>query len=663
MAFQTFRRSLPLIAVLLLGACAKKAEEPMVVAPPPPSVLLVQATEMSPHFKAVDGHLELGGTFYGYADVDGDALEVAKPAQEFVKKMAETQPKLSMFAKQDFKEFMTTLGIDDIKAVGMSSVRESSGYYRNRTFIYTPNGRHGLLAVFGGNPGPFVNEKLAPADVDYYTEFDVNLKAIYDTIEAVIQKVNGPDAATDFRSKVKKIGAAANFSLLDLINGLNTKVTFFMRFDDKRTLDLGPPTQLTVPAFDSLFEVDGVGTVIANAIKDEVSKGTFVVTTSGDLTLYTSKIPSKIPGLETVIGFRKDTLYVASSTDFLKESLARTSGLDANPAFTAGLAPLGKEGNGVTWISPHYMSRLKDLGDMNAHASPQLHTFLEAYSRNLPVISQPLISLRTNLPEGILMRSTWNRSLKADVALLMIYNPVTIGLVAAAAIPAFQKARYAQRPAASTYQKSYNLNSGNLSFPSTGAFGQFSPSMSLGGTTAPTSVPMPPPPDMMSTAKQYEAVRHNLVLISQDAEYYYAARGVTSVAYDDLYGFGKVKGGFVSVAGEDYHSLILRKGLILFLHMPDGHIVNYSPPDRANALHATEAQKKIIREHLITLHDAMEVHIKTHSPQFVYYSDLSNGRYYQPFFPVIGEDYSTISFIPWEPLKLILPDGSVITYP
>jgi type IV pilus assembly protein PilA len=59
----------------------------------------------------------------------------------------------------------------------------------------------------------------------------------------------------------------------------------------------------------------------------------------------------------------------------------------------------------------------------------------------VPEVSQPLIAERINLPDGVLVRSYWCRSLKQDVAMIAFYNPVSVGILAAMAIPAFQKVR------------------------------------------------------------------------------------------------------------------------------------------------------------------------------------------------------------------------------
>jgi type IV pilus assembly protein PilA len=75
-----------------------------------------------------------------------------------------------------------------------------------------------------------------------------------------------------------------------------------------------------------------------------------------------------------------------------------------------------------------------------AQMQPQAASMMEWFQGNVPELERPLVSVRSNLPEGILTRSYSFRSLKQEV-LLGANSPVTIGLLAAMAIPAFQKVR------------------------------------------------------------------------------------------------------------------------------------------------------------------------------------------------------------------------------
>jgi hypothetical protein len=50
-----------------------------------------------------------------------------------------------MVAQQDLSAIVTMLGLTDVKAMGVSSVPDGSGFFRNRVFVYTGGERHGCF--------------------------------------------------------------------------------------------------------------------------------------------------------------------------------------------------------------------------------------------------------------------------------------------------------------------------------------------------------------------------------------------------------------------------------------------------------------------------------------------------------------------------------------
>jgi hypothetical protein len=521
---------------LTFAGCSKKpeAEVPAKRA----AVELVPEAERSRHFEAVNSHLELGGTLYAYADVDGDALALAASAQSMVRQIAVAQPQFATLGRQDFKALFSELGLNDVKAIGLSSVREVGGNYRNRTFIFTPEGRHGLLAVFGGQPGRFIGARLAPPDTDLYSECEFDVTALYDTIKEVVAKVSGPEAAASFEKKLRDAGAKSGFSVLDLIEGLNGRLTIIIRMDPGATLDstVGPKP-VKIPGFNAVLRVDGIGSALQGALeKSDALTGSV----SGSRHLFTMRKPVAFAGIRPVLEVDGKTLYAATSADFLRECMDRQAGLDANPQFAAGLAALGPDGNGLTWISPRFFSRLKEIGSMNPDAAPDLKRILDVFNSNLPAVAQPLFSVRSNLPDGILIRSNWNRSLKPDIAMFTVYNPVTIGLVAAMAIPAFQKVQQASQMKAAQSRP-------------------------------------PAAPPRLPANTEYSRIVDNLRVLNEAAERYYADHDATTATFEQLVGPDKYVPALVPVAGEDYRTVLFKKGRPVRIYLKDGRVISYPP--------------------------------------------------------------------------------------
>jgi len=217
--------------LLLFAACNKKAEVPATVAPKPVVIDVVKETERSRSFLAVSRQLELGGPLYGYMDVDGDVQKLAGGIQQLLEQVGKTQPNIAPFAKQDYAALAAMLGLTDIKAMGVSSVPDGTGFFRNRMFLYTGGERHGVLAGLGGKPGPFTHVNLAPADAAFYVESELDLPVIYRSIKEVVAKVGGEPVSMQFEAALKKAGEGAALSVLDLIYGFKGHSAMVLRLD------------------------------------------------------------------------------------------------------------------------------------------------------------------------------------------------------------------------------------------------------------------------------------------------------------------------------------------------------------------------------------------------------------------------------------------------
>lgn len=507
-----------MIALLTVAACSKKAEAPAAAVPKPVAIDVVKETERSRSFLAVGKQLELGGTLYGYMDVDGDVQKVTGGIRDLLTQVGKTQPQVAPFANQDYAALAMILGLTDVKAMGVSSVPDGGGFFRNRMFLYTGGERHGLLAGLGGKPGPFTHLNLAPADTAFYGEAEMDLPVIYRSIKDVIAKVAGEPAGTQFETALKKAGEAAALSVLDLIYGLKGRSAVVLRVDASKTLRVpGPPPGVVLPSFAFLICIDGIAPVVETALaKSPVLKRT----DSGTLHIYESAQPLPLEGIQPVLVADGSTLYVATSRAFYDECRAQKTGLAQREEFKRALAHVGSEGNGLSYVSPRLFEQLRQIEKLNPGLQADTKATLRFVMSHLPTPSQPLVAVRTNLPDGVLIRSYLNRSLKQDVVMISVYNPVTIGLVAAMAIPAFQKVRM---------------------------------------------------------ASQEKAVLNNLRQLAAAADRYYLENGVATANLTDLVGPTRYIKVLNPVAGEDYRTLRFRQGQTLRVKLADGRTVEYTP--------------------------------------------------------------------------------------
>lgn len=506
------------VALLTLAACSKKTEAPVAEAPKPATIDVVKESERSRSFLAVSKQLELGGPLYGYMDVDGDVKKLAGGLQEVLTQIGKAQPNVAPFANQDFAALAAILGLTDVKALGVSSVPDEAGFFRNRMFLYTGGERHGLLAGLGGKPGPFTHLNLAPADAAFYGESEMDLPVIYRAIKEVIAKVAGEPVGTQFEAALKKAGDAATLSVLDLIYGLKGRSALVLRLDATKTQRWpGPPPGVTLPAIELLICVDGIAPIVESALaKSPLLKRT----DSGTQHIYEIVLPLPIEGLQPVLVADGSTLYVATSRAFLDECRTQKSGLAQSAEFQRSLAHVGHEGNGLSYVSPRFFEQLRRIEALNPALQAQTKSTLQMVVSRLPSPNQPLIAVRTNLPDGVLVRSYLNRSMKQDVAMISVYNPVTIGLIAAMAIPAFQKVRM---------------------------------------------------------ASQEKAILNNLRMLEAASTQYYLETGKTAAEFNDIVGPTRYVKALQSVAGEDYRRLRFEQGQPFRVALPDGRVIQYPP--------------------------------------------------------------------------------------
>ena len=509
------------ILLALAAGCQKKAEPatpaPTPTAPKPVTVEVVKDAERSRNFAAVNKHLELGGSLYGYIDVEGDVLKLTAGAQELLNQASKTQPELAPFAKQDLAAIAGTLGLTDIKAVGVSSVRDESGYFRNRMFFYAPGERRGLLRGLGGKPGPFTHLNLAPTDTAFYAEADIDVPVVYQTIKEVVAKVAGEPIGNQLETILKKAGENAALSVLDLIYGLKGHSAIVMRVDPEHTIRTPGQPGFALPGVSLLVCIDGV----AQVIEPSLAKSPLIKRSdAGTLHIYELGMQSPVPEIQPVLIADGTTLYFATTRAFFDECRGLKTGLAQSAEFQRATAGVGVEGNGISYVHPRLFEAIRKIESLNPSLPPQAKPVMAMIMSKVPKIDRPMVALRTNLPDGILVSAYWDRSFKQEVAMISVYNPVTVGLVAAMAIPAFQKVR---------------------------------------------------------SSSQEKAVMNNLRQLSAAADQYYLENGVTTVSLNALVGPDKYVRRLQPVMGEDYRQLRFVQGQPLRLKLPNGRVIEFAP--------------------------------------------------------------------------------------
>lgn len=481
---------------------------------------LVPADERSAHFAAVNRQLELGGTLYGYVDIDGDVNKLASSLRTVLSQAAEQKPMLNLALAQDIEGIFADLGLADIKAIGLSSVPAVDGGFRNRVYVYTPQGRHGLMAYFGGPRTLYAGAANVPANTDFYYETEVDLKAVYDALRGVVARSLGEPVAANFEKMFKRpfVNFPAPLSGYDLVTHAKGRMTLAIVVDPTTTAKFGHGSQVfNTSATQVRMTFNGIGALLKPQL-DAISLWSSVNTVGGRTDYAMSSLPAA-PGWAPVISIQGDSLQIVTST--VMEVTDRAESLATNAAFQAALQQVGEAGNRLIYITPRLLSELRRLPEQNRQLSQESLQGLSFVISRVPQVDRPLIGVRINQPEGVLFISHWHNSLKSDAATALSVNPVTVGLLAAMAVPAFQKVR---------------------------------------------------------TSSQSKAITNNLRQLSAAADQYFLETGKTTARYDDLVGSGPnyyIRQVTV-VNGEDYRQLVIsEQDTTISVTTRSGRVIRY----------------------------------------------------------------------------------------
>ncbi len=510
-------------ASFAVAACQKQPEKPAAAAAatPPPApkattIDVVKEAERSKSFLAVTKQLELGGTMYGYVDIEGDVTKVATQMQSIFSETAKDSPELALMQHLNLADLAQTLGFTGVKALGVSSVPDGTGYFRNRAFFYDKGERTGLMKALGGKPAPFKHVGLAPADTIVYMESEFDIGEAYKTVKAVVAKVAGDPMSNQMEALIKEASEKAMFSILDLIYGFKGRSAFILTADAEETIRFPGRSGVVIPSMSFVLCIEGIGSIIEPSLAQEKEltrrdEGTaHIYETGSDL----------LPGIRPAFVVDGSTLYVASSAAFLKRCREQQSGLAQTAEFQQALQHVGTEGNGLSYISPKFITQLKRIETLNAHLPAEVLKVLRIVVANIPPADRPLVMTRVHLDDGILIRAYYNRSYKQELAAVALYNPVTVGLLAAMTIPAMDKVR---------------------------------------------------------TSSQEKAVLNNLRQLSAAADQYYLENGKRTATYNDLVGPDKYVRTITPVAGENYRALRFEQGKPLTVRLRSGKPVTYEP--------------------------------------------------------------------------------------
>jgi hypothetical protein len=565
-----------------------------------PSLLLAKPDAGdSAHYRAVRDRVGEGGQVFVYVDVDGYFARLGQDLTADIAVAAGDEPALAVW-KQDYAALAAELGLAQVKAVGLSSRQIGPDRFANKIYLHVPEGRRGLLRVFGGAAHSFATAKLAPADADLFVETEFDIAALYGTTHQLLQRFN-PELAARFP------GA----ELVDPNQPAGAALAAFLKAQGRLTtiVRLNGTTAFS-PEFefrhDILLALDVCGPQLLAYLRGQYPSFKETRTEGGRSFYALGGAAGDLP-LKPVVAVDGTAFYFATSEAFLRECLDRKSGLPQAPDFKNALAVTAAEGNSIVYASPRLFTSLQGLVESVPLPGAD-HTFevaMQGILKRWAKINAPAVSVTSNLPEGVLVQSVGPASLRESLPVLGLATPDLAGNILRIALPAHIA----------------SLQAGAL------------------------------------IARQGDSIRANLAKVSAAATTYFGTHAeAEEVSFNDLLEGAPELAQIAPVAGEEYASITVRRDRdSIDLAAPNGASATYGRP-------LTDAERQKIEQNLARYDEAAVLYFAAHPDQTTMLASEAGDALPEAPAAIVGETYEFGVGREEMTIALTTPGGTTVTY-
>ncbi|HLS27735.1 MAG TPA: hypothetical protein VK041_03740, partial [Opitutales bacterium] len=398
----------------------------------------------SQYFEETEAHLDRGGIFYGYAEIDGDIMQIADNLTNLLLNSAATSPDIPI-PPIPLSTIVQASGLDRLAAIGGSSVRIADHSFHNRTFLLFPDELHGLMQSIGVSNRPFQISEWAPEKSIFVFERELNPEALIDfskNIAEIAASVAFPPAPAMLDGYLNTPLTPSERTALEILTRIGGRLSGVIEIDPTETMSL--PEIGEMPRIDAFLRLENGGFLYPDIAKTLRSLEIFFTESNENgLRTITSLLGDEFGiNLTFAANNRSGELFLATSPSFLNrvQSTDKPT-LSENPQFQKAIERIPQSGVSFSFTSPaasQYISQLILAAiPENDPANDGVRDWLLQIFR----IDEPLVSATSIEPNGILIASNWSHSHKQNIASLSFINPATFGLLAAIAIPTFNKVR------------------------------------------------------------------------------------------------------------------------------------------------------------------------------------------------------------------------------
>ncbi len=441
---------------IVFTACAPKEDEKTLSKD---SFPLLPKDKRAESFDAVAGKLDLGGEVFSFMDFGDTMKRMGDIISSFVQDMQRMQPNdqsLAMAAHVPYDALFTTLGLDNFTAMGVSSYREGT-LYHSKQVLYLPGGPEGFFQLTGSENLPFESLALAPKDTDIFLAQTLQLSVIDQIIRQGAEDIFKGKQGRDMANKLLGEEVSNGVTLSELLQKSDTRLTLVIRLDEGSSMPVpGMATPLSIPEFKTVICLEGMAWLITDDII-EIKENTREDEVDG-LLVYTPRTPPPPGGPmgdldpAIIIDPKTNNLYLTTHLEFLHECTSTKTSLKDKPGYKTATADLPTSGTSLIYISKDAFNTFVDVRDEVKQSMP-MGGALGMYELMLPILgigdqSEDSAFVTTVGPDFIF--SEGRLPVTADATMNSNSAVVVTGLLAAMAIPAFNKVREDSREKAIT---------------------------------------------------------------------------------------------------------------------------------------------------------------------------------------------------------------------
>jgi hypothetical protein len=366
-----------LCVVLLLSGCNNEPKtsklESSPTPTPAPSPSTAAASETKSPFSVVTSQLDAGGGLYFYWEIDKILAQLTKgiiAARDATVISGKLTPDQSAKAKQQFDiglQLLTSSGLTGFQAVGASSKQESATSYLMKSVVFAPAPTGFLWSALWKQPHSFDAIDFIPANAEAFSFFDIDLEALWGSLQKDLSTSNIPDAVQFAQDFPKQVAGMTAMELPEILGSLGDQVGFIVTLDPTSKVKVpisGEELEMAEPAVAIFWKVrnEKVFSMLEAlaALSQDVDK-----VDEPNLKLRIINLTDSVPYFRPTLARFEDYMVFASN-DKLVRALrnvkdGKAPGLKTRADFVAISKGLPDHGNSVQYVSKQFQNAYRVL--------------------------------------------------------------------------------------------------------------------------------------------------------------------------------------------------------------------------------------------------------------------------------------------------------------